>query len=125
PSVGFLRKSLYYPSVIALRLCRVGKGERETERGRTTWVVCHSLGWQQQPSYFSELPSRRSNNSQPPHRRHRPVMARQLPSNRQRLRLLPLLPKARTTVGTMFSLSLTAAVILSHLKNLTSLAIPQ
>jgi glc operon protein GlcG len=27
----------------------------ETERGRITWVVCHSLGWQQQPFfYFSE-----------------------------------------------------------------------
>src|SRR5262249_26316752 len=33
PSVGFLRESLYYPSVIALRLCRVGKGKGTQNAG--------------------------------------------------------------------------------------------
>src|SRR5512133_989783 len=97
----------------------------ETERGRTTWVVCHSLGLHQQPFfYFSEPPSRLSNNSHHRHLHHR-VMARRSRSNRRRLLLPRPQPKVRTTAGTMFSLLLMAAAILSHLRNPTSLAMPR
>src|SRR5262245_40677641 len=122
--VGFLKKCNYYPSVLPRDY--VGRAKQmETEHGRTTWVVCHSLGWQQQPFfYFSEPPSRLSNNSHHQHLHH-PVMARRLCSNRRRLPLPRPQPKVRTTVGTMFSLSLMAAAILSLLRNPTSLAMPR
>src|SRR5262249_33074303 len=122
--VGFLQKCHYYSSVLPRDY--VGRAKQmETEHGRTTWVVCHSLGWQQQPFfYFSEPPSRLSNNSHHQHLHH-PVMARRLRSNRRRLPLPRPQPKVRTTVGTMFSLSLMAAAILSLLRNPTSLAMPR